>query len=1014
MPGPAPAAGMSPAAVTAGPAGDGAGPASGRIRLSGTGERADLPATADPVRRWLAEGADSATGEALLAARRDRLRTLITSDPQAAIAERLTWQERQAVPPALRHLLEEPVADRAALRSLARLGEDGRTAVVPVADMADGRTLRHHTWGRRSGMQSKGQVAVWGIAIDGDAALSDRPSRPLDPGEPVDGLEAKIGTCPVSALPVDPDPAAAVITGKTVLYLCSAGHIRPADEVLAAEEGLAPEIPIASSWTTGTKTLLWTVAKFSDQTTNIPSESGGQSCVNGMNSWFQTVSYGKFQGFTGTYLTVTLPKTAAEYGSDDGLVLTDAKAAAKNLGFDSVNYDHFVVRYDGGPGGFSGQAYVGSPGTWMKTDSVGVGAHELGHNLGLWHANYWNATGDTVAGSGSNNEYGNDFDTMGAANAGEKHFNAGSKRQLDWLTDSTIHSVSTSGTYRIYPLDHPSELGSAQRQALKVNVPWKLGSYSTNVSYWVEYRRLFTSNRWLSNGVTVKANGVTNFDGGDQLLDTTPGSSDGKNDAAVVFGRTYSDTTNGIHITPLGFAGTTPESIDVRVEIGAFASNQGPSIASLTGPSTLAVSTAATFSVTATDPDGDALAYFWQFGDNLLGTNAAAVSKSWSSAGNYPVRVVVSDRKGRVASRTLVVTVGSPTTFTITGTVLDDVGQPVEGVRIHNGQTGGNYRGGFSDSDGSYVISNIAAGSATLSALKPGYGSVTPVFTNPVTVGPSATGRNFTAVPLPRVSVTAVDAVAAEGASDTGTFRVTRTGPTGSSLAVTVAITGTAVSGTDYSLSPATTTTVTIPAGSASRDVVLTATADATTEGDEQAIMTLVGASGYILSAPTQATVVIDGVDGPANDAFAARSPLTGITATASGGNQFATLETGEPVHWSSGNTASVWWTWTAPSAGTCTITLAGSSFDTVLAVYTGSVLSYLTQIGKDDDSAGSAASRLSFTASAGVTYQIAVASFSTTTGTINLSLSHAGSGGNSAPVITGGPVASPGQMVLP
>ncbi|MFM2089893.1 MAG: hypothetical protein RLZZ127_382 [Planctomycetota bacterium] len=987
-----------------------------RIRLAGIGIQASAQApaaAADPVRAWIATGADPVAGAALLAERRERLRRLIVADPQAALAERLTWRERQAVPPQLRHLLEEPVADRAALRSIARLGEDGRTAVIPVADLADGRTLRNHTWGRRAGMHSKGPVAVWGIAIDGDAALSDRPSRPLDPGEPVDGLEAKIGTCPVSALPVDPDPAAAVVAGKTVLYLCSAGHIRPADEQLAAAEGLAPEIPVASPWTTGTKTLLWTVAKFSDQTTNIPTESAGQSCINGTNTWMQTVSYGKMQGFTGTFITVTLPKTTSEYGSDDGLVLTDAKAAAKAAGFDPVDWDHFVVRYNGGPGGFSGQAYVGSPGTWMKTDSVGVACHELGHNLGLWHANYWNASGDTVMGSGSNNEYGNSFDTMGAASAGSNHFNSGSRRLLDWLSDAAIHTVSTSGTYRIFPLDHASELGSAQRQALRVNVPWKLGTYSTNVNYWVEYRRLFTSNRWLSNGVTVKANGVTNFDGGDQLLDTTPGSADGKNDAAVVFGRTYSDSTNGIHITPLGFGGTSPESIDVRVEIGAFAGNQAPAISGLTGPATLALSTAATFAVAATDPDGDPLAYYWQFGDGQLGSNAAAVSKSWSSAGIYPVRVVVSDRKGQVASRTLLVTVGSPTTFTISGTVLDDQGQPVEGVRVHNGQSGGSYRGGFSDSDGTYVIANLAAGSATLAAVKPGYGAIAPGFTNPVTVGPSAISRDFTAVPLPRVSVTAVDALAAEGASDTGTYRVSRTGPTGSALAVTVAISGTATSGTDYSLAPATTTTVTIPAAAASTDVVLTAATDAVTEGDETITLTLQPASGYVLAAPTAATVTIDGVDGPANDAFANRIALAGSNVTTTGSNQFATLEPGEPVHWSSGNTASVWWSWTAPSSGTCAITLAGSTFDTVLAVYTGDALGSLTQIAKNDDSAGTA-SALSFTAVGSTAYRIAVASYGSGTGTIAFALTHTGSGGNSAPVISGGPAAAPATVVLP
>ena len=51
-----------------------------------------------------------------------------------------------------------------------------------------------------------------------------------------------------------------------------------------------------------------------------------------------------------------------------------------------------------------------------------------------------------------------------------------------------------------------------------------------------------------------------------------------------------------------------------------------------------------------------------------------------------------------------------------------------------------------------------------------------------------------------------------------------------------------------------------------------------------------------------------------------------------------------------------------------------GSSFDTVLAVYTGTVLSNLTRLASNDDlDAQTLQSRVTFGATAGQTYQIAV-----------------------------------------
>ena len=77
-----------------------------------------------------------------------------------------------------------------------------------------------------------------------------------------------------------------------------------------------------------------------------------------------------------------------------------------------------------------------------------------------------------------------------------------------------------------------------------------------------------------------------------------------------------------------------------------------------------------------------------------------------------------------------------------------------------------------------------------------------------------------------------------------------------------------------------------------------------------------------------------------------------------------------EPVGNSGGK--SVWWTWTAPSSGSVQIDTIGSSFDTILGVYTGSSVSALTTVASDDDSGGNYTSKVTFNAVAGTTYQIA------------------------------------------
>jgi uncharacterized repeat protein (TIGR01451 family) len=109
----------------------------------------------------------------------------------------------------------------------------------------------------------------------------------------------------------------------------------------------------------------------------------------------------------------------------------------------------------------------------------------------------------------------------------------------------------------------------------------------------------------------------------------------------------------------------------------------------------------------------------------------------------------------------------------------------------------------------------------------------------------------------------------------------------------------------------------------------------------------------------------------PANDLFANRSSITGTSGSASGTSLLATKETGEPNHVGNSGGSSIWWKWTAPSAGQVSLDTKVSGFDTALAVYTGSSVSALVPIASNYTAGGM--SNLLFEAKAGTEYEIAV-----------------------------------------
>jgi hypothetical protein len=89
--------------------------------------------------------------------------------------------------------------------------------------------------------------------------------------------------------------------------------------------------------------------------------------------------------------------------------------------------------------------------------------------------------------------------------------------------------------------------------------------------------------------------------------------------------------------------------------------------------------------------------------------------------------------------------------------------------------------------------------------------------------------------------------------------------------------------------------------------------------------------------------------------------------------NVGATKEAEEPAHAGTAASRSVWWQFTPLSDGTLTLNTVGSTFDTTLAVYTGTTVSALTKIAANDDLSGNPWSGLSVALTRSTTYHIAV-----------------------------------------
>ena len=130
-------------------------------------------------------------------------------------------------------------------------------------------------------------------------------------------------------------------------------------------------------------------------------------------------------------------------------------------------------------------------------------------------------------------------------------------------------------------------------------------------------------------------------------------------------------------------------------------------------------------------------------------------------------------------------------------------------------------------------------------------------------------------------------------------------------------------------------------------------------------------------------------IDPPANDDFTNRFVIAGAAGSISGYTRGASKEPTETAHATDVGGASVWYEWNAPASGFVDFNTLGSSFDTIMAVYTNAVVNTnnLPVAANDDDAQGGGlqTSRAWFYALAGTNYYIAVDGFGGDVGDLKL-----------------------------
>ena len=326
---------------------------------------------------------------------------------------------------------------------------------------------------------------------------------------------------------------------------------------------------------------------------------------------------------------------------------------------------------------------------------AGLVVHELGHTFGLPHAQRWIAREDTTIGPGLELNYGNPFDPMGHG-SDKSDFQVASKVALGWLQPTDVTAAAESGRFTLTALSQNSGV-----RALRVPL-------SGERNLWLEYRP--------QRPATAETQGVVLAGWGGRaksvpLVDFTGATP--SPDVGLHVGQTFSHEVEQLHVSVLQ-AG--PASAEVEVVWGP-ATPEPPAATIITSATAVALGKPVTFEARLSGAEADTSAISWWQGSQYLGSGAL-LTRSWSTAQEAVVHCVVSDRRGGVSFGNALVTVGSPPSRRVAGTVTNLNGNALAGARIELLEAGEPVAAGYSDDAGKFVIANLTPGTYQVRARK--------------------------------------------------------------------------------------------------------------------------------------------------------------------------------------------------------------------------------------------------------------------------------------------------------